>query len=154
MIAFLRQLVLKDFWLKLFSLSLAFLTWITVSFAIQKEGTPAMPSSTTIMQRTFYNLPVQVVSSEADVHAYKVDPGEIEVTVQGDPKKIADLQSKDIRPIVDVTGEKPAPGLRKLVMVSIPDGVAYLPLKQQEVGIIFPVKEREHAGLKRPGDSL
>jgi hypothetical protein len=154
MIAFLRQLVFKDFWLKLFSLSLAFLTWITVSFAIQKEGTSAATSSTTIMQRTFYNLLVQVVSSESDVHGYKVEPGEIEVTVQGDPKKIADLQSKDIRPLVDVTGEKPVTGLRKPVMISLPDGVAYLPLKQENVGIIFPAKDRENAGLKRPGDSL
>ena len=33
----LHDLIFKDFWLKLFSLVLALLIWLTVSFAIQKE---------------------------------------------------------------------------------------------------------------------
>jgi hypothetical protein len=34
-----RDLIFKDFWLKLFSLMLAVLIWLTVSFAIQREST-------------------------------------------------------------------------------------------------------------------
>ncbi len=37
MIEFLRNLILEDFWLKLFSLALAVLIWLTVTFASQKE---------------------------------------------------------------------------------------------------------------------
>ena len=33
-----RDLIFKDFWLKLFSLALAVLIWLTVSFAIQRES--------------------------------------------------------------------------------------------------------------------
>ena len=54
MIAFLRHLILKDFWLKLFSISLAVLIWITVSLAIQKEVSPAAALVlTTPARRTF-----------------------------------------------------------------------------------------------------
>ena len=35
MIAFLRNLLLEDFWLKLFSLALAVLIWFTVTFVSQ-----------------------------------------------------------------------------------------------------------------------
>ena len=38
MIAFLRNLFFEDFWLKLFSLALAVLIWLTVTFASQKGG--------------------------------------------------------------------------------------------------------------------
>ncbi len=35
-----HDLIFKDFWLKLFSLVLAILIWLTVSYAIQKEARP------------------------------------------------------------------------------------------------------------------
>jgi len=156
MIAFLRQLFLKDFWLKLFSLSLAVLTWITVSFAIQKEGTPAVPSTTTIVQRPFFNLPVLVVSSTADVRDFKVKPSEVEITVQGDPKLVEDLQSKDIRAIVDLTGGEAAGVLRRPIMVSTPPGVTYVHLQPLDVEVIFPAKEpaRANADPDRSRNSL
>jgi hypothetical protein len=40
MILLLRHLVFHDFWLKLFSLVLAVLIWLTVSVAIKKEVSP------------------------------------------------------------------------------------------------------------------
>jgi YbbR domain-containing protein len=154
MIAFLRQLFFKDFWLKLFSLSLAVLTWITVTFAIQKEGSPTVPLTGTIVKQFFYNQPVLIVSSTGDANGVKVDPGEVEITVEGDPQIIHDLQSKDIRAIVDVSDIKPAVGLRRPVIVSTPPNVTYLEVQPQDVTIIFPTKEREHAVVGQSGHSL
>ena len=39
-----RESIVKDFWLKLFSLALAVLIWATVKFALQNQ--PPQPSST------------------------------------------------------------------------------------------------------------
>ena len=48
MIFQLRDLIFKDFWLKLFSLALAIMIWATVKLAIRKEETPPVaPTSTT-----------------------------------------------------------------------------------------------------------
>ena len=41
MIDFLRNLVVKDFWLKLFSLALAVLVWKFVNEAVKKQVPPA-----------------------------------------------------------------------------------------------------------------
>lgn len=130
MIAFLRNLLLEDFWLKLFSLALAVLIWFTVTFVSQKE----VRTDT----RVFFNLPVTVLSAAEDVRNFKVSPSEVQVTVQGDGETLQNLQSKDIRVMVDLTGVMAARELRKRVEVSAPAGVTHLRVAPEEVQVIFP----------------
>ncbi len=130
MIAFLRHLFLEDFWWKLFSLVLAILIWFTVTFASQKEiGTD---------RRVFVNLPVTVMSSIEDVRDFKVTPAAVEVTVQGRAETLQNLQPKDIRAMVDLTGVAAASDLRERVEVSVPAGVTFLGVVPEEVQVIFP----------------
>jgi YbbR domain-containing protein len=141
MIAFLRQLLFNDFWLKLFSLALAVLIWVTVSLAVQKEVSPAAPLTlTTPGRRTFSHLPVVVLSSASDVRSFKVNPKEVEVTVEGDTKRLQGLQPNDIRVIVDLTGIESARDLTKRIEVSTPAGVTHILVSPQEVEIIIPPK--------------
>ena len=124
MIAFLRHLIFEDFWLKLFSLGLAVLIWLTVTFASQPEG-----------QRVFADLPVRIVSSAADVRSFQVNPRGVDVTVQGNAKIVQGLQSQDIRVIVDLTGLETAQNLHKPVEVSTPAGVSYVRVEPREVQV-------------------
>ena len=131
MITFLRNLVLEDFWLKLFSLVLAVLIWLTVTFASQKDVRDRSA-------RVLEDLPVTILASAEDVRNFKVSPSEVEVTVQGDPKTLQNLQSKDIRAMVDLTGVEAARDLRKRIEVSVPAGVTHLRVAPEEVQVIFP----------------
>jgi YbbR domain-containing protein len=131
MITFLRNLVLEDIWLKLFSLALAVLLWLTVTFASRKE--------TGIDQRTLPKiLPVTILASAEDVHNFKVSPSEVAVTVQGNSKTLQNLQTNDIRVIVDLTGVGVARDLRKRIEVSVPAGITPLRVVPEEVQVIFP----------------
>ena len=130
MIKFLRHLFLDDFLLKLFSLSLAVVVWLIVTFASQK-GAGTTP-------RVFYNLPVIVLSSAEDVRNFKVSPNEVIITVQGDAKAVQNLQSKDVRVTVDLTGVGTARELRKRIEVSLPAGIACMRVAPEEVQVIFP----------------
>jgi hypothetical protein len=130
MIALLRHLLLEDFWLKLFSLALAVLIWFTVTFVSQKE----VRTDT----RVFFSLPVTVLSAAEDVRNFKVSPSEVQVTVQGDGRTLQNLQSKDIRATVDLSGVAAARELRKRIQVSAPAGITYLRVVPQEVQVIFP----------------
>jgi len=130
MIAFLRKLVLENFWWKLFSLALAVLIWLTVTFASQKEGRP--------VQRVFSHLPVLALSATEDVHNFRLSPAEVEVTVQGDARTLQNLQDKDVRPMVDLTGVGVARELRKRIEVSVPVGVAHTRVAPEEVQVTFP----------------
>ena len=138
MIALLRKLIVQDFWLKLFSLMLAVLIWVTVSFVIQREASPVAPLAAAAEMRTFLNLPVIVMSSAADVRNFKVAPQQVEVTVQGDASVLRELQRTDIRVLVDLTGIEAAIDLRKRVEVSTPAGIALVRVTPQEVNIIYP----------------
>jgi hypothetical protein len=130
MITFLRKLVFEDFWLKLFSLALAVLIWLTVTFVSQKDVWTD--------KRVFSNLPVTVLASAEDVHGFRVNPAEVEITVQGDPRILQNLQNKDIRPMVDLTGVGVARELRKRIEVSVPAGVTPMRVAPAEVQVIFP----------------
>ena len=140
MIAFFRQLIFHDFWLKLFSLALAVLVWVTVSFAIRQQGSPVTTLGLPVKERSFFNLPVVILSSAEDVRTFKVSPNEVEVTVQGDAKILDKLQGKDIRAIVDLTGVANRGDLFKRIEVSTPPGVTHVRVLPPEVQVIFPSK--------------
>jgi YbbR domain-containing protein len=130
MIKFLRHLFFDDFVLKFFSLALAVVVWLIVTFASQKE--------TGTTPRVFYNLPIIVLSSAEDVRGFKVSPNEAIVTVQADAKAVQNLQGKDIRATVDLTGVAVARDLHKRVEVSVPPGVTCMRVAPEEVQVIFP----------------
>ena len=54
---FLRDLVSRDIWLKLFSLGLAVLTWKIVSLAIAKQVSPTAVLPIENQERTFQHIP-------------------------------------------------------------------------------------------------
>jgi len=138
MIASIREFVSKDFALKLFSLVLAILIWFTVSFALDKESTPLVSTPLPLSQNVFSNLPVVVLSSAQDVHDFSVDPKAVEVTVQGTAATLKNLQAKDIRVLVDLTGIEAAHDLRKRLEVTTPAGVTLVKVDPVEVQVIFP----------------
>ncbi len=140
MITFIRDLLFKDFWLKLFSLALAVLIWFTVSFAIKREVSPLPSLQISSGERTFFNLPVVVMSSAADVRNFRVNPKEVEVTVQGDSKSLNKLQSKEIHVLIDLTDIEPVGDLHKRIEVSTPPGVTHVRVYPQDVQVIFPPK--------------
>jgi len=144
MIDFLRNLVFKDFWLKLFSLALAILVWKFVNEAVKKQVPPARAPESMIQplqRQTFLRLPVVVMSSASDVRSFRVDPSEVAVTVQGDPNLVEKLLAKEIHPIVDLTGIESARDLRKRIDVVTPSGISYVRVDPPEVEIIFPTRQ-------------
>jgi hypothetical protein len=140
MITFLRDLIFHDFWLKLFSLTLAVLIWLTVTFAIHRDAAPVPGLGLDIRERKYIDLPVVVMSSAEDVRNFKVSPNAVRVTVQGDVKTLENLRSQDIHVIVDLTGIEAARGLRKRIEISTPAGITHVLVEPQEVEILYPPK--------------
>jgi YbbR domain-containing protein len=139
MIAPLRNLLLKDLPLKLFSLVMAILIYCAIYFVAIRNEVPSLPSlASAVDVRTFFNLPVLVVSSAADVRDFKVAPETVAVTVQGDPRTLVRLGDNDIRALVDLTGIRSATDLRAHIEVSTPDGVTHVHIVPSEVRVIFP----------------
>jgi YbbR domain-containing protein len=136
MIPVLRDIFVKDFWLKLFSLVLAVLTWLTVYMTEGSSiGTLRLAPAS---RRTLTRLPVLIMSSAEDVRSFRVHPKEVDVTVQGDARAVKALQDRDIRVMVDLSGIEAAHDLRKRIEVSTPAGVTHVKVEPDEVQVIFP----------------
>ena len=143
MIPFMRDLIFKDFWLKLFSLALAVLIWLTVYFfAKDREGAPIARGLPILPEprRVYRELPVMVMSSAADVRSFRVIPSTVHVTVEGDAKRLDGIPERDIHVIVDLTGIEAAKGLRKRIEVSTPAGIRLVAVDPPEVEVIFPAQ--------------
>lgn len=132
MILFVRNLVVKDFWLKLFAFALAVLIWLTVKFSIRGEGmfTPGFfgRSSDEIVMV----IPVHVPAT--DPSAYIVQPAEVQITLHGDPKLLKSLADDDVQAQVDIPNAESAEGVRQ-VRIILPQGIAYTRLSRDVVDV-------------------
>lgn len=144
MIQFLRKLLFHDLWLKLLSLGLAVLIWFMVSSVVRKDIAPATvlaPNSPEEQTQNYINIPVLVVSAASDVRSFKVHPSVVDVTVRGETNLLQNLQPKDIRALVDLTGIESAPhGLRKRIEVTTPAGITFVRVDPDQVEVIVPPK--------------
>ena len=142
MIRLLRHLLLQDLWAKLFCLAVAVLIWKFVAPAVNREiPPPTIFADRAAEQQTYFNIPVLVMSSAADVRSFRVDPSEVEVTVQGETNLLRALQARDIRALVDLTGIESAPrGMKKRIEVTTPAGITFVRVVPPEVDVIVPPK--------------
>jgi YbbR domain-containing protein len=139
MIVLLRDLIFKDFWLKLFSFGLAVMLWFTVNIAVRDAATPGNAFKVRpVGQRVFSNVPVVILCSAENAGRFTIVPKEVKITVQGEMRFLNDLQGKDIRVMVDLTGIESANDLRKRLEVSVPTTVARFWVEPEEVQVISP----------------
>jgi hypothetical protein len=138
MISLLRNLVFKDFLLKLFSLAMAILIWLLVSIAIRQQPSSATTTGPTLAGRTFYNLPLGIVWTTNQTRQFLVSPREVEVTVQGDTNALEKLQPADLHAMVVLNGTEPAGGMSKKIEVATPSGVSYVHVVPPEAQVTKP----------------
>ena len=132
MILFVRNLVVKDFWLKLFSLALAILIWFTVDFSLGKEVSPWSELIGRTADESVVTVPVVV---PAGAHNVDVAPDHVQVTLRGDPKLLQTLRPADVRAQVNLNGIESANGLLRPVEMILPQGVAYTRISPDEVEV-------------------
>jgi len=135
MIVFARNLVAKDFWLKLFSLALAVLIWLTVKFSTSGEN-PTSPWLALIGgagDEVAVTVPVHMPPGGAQI--FKSVPAEVQVWLRGDPKLLTDLPHLEIKAEVDLTGVESANGLLRPVEVILPKGLSYTRVVPEQVEV-------------------
>jgi YbbR domain-containing protein len=130
-----RDLFIKDWGWKLFSLILAVGIWLTVHNIIEPKNAAVSSTGGTL---TYGNLPILIVSTAADVRDFRVIPNTVSVTLSGSPDAIAVLQANQIRATVDLTDIESAKDLKRRVDVSVPSGITLVSVDPPKVGVIIP----------------
>jgi hypothetical protein len=89
----LPDLILRNFWLKFFSVALATVIWLGIHYDIRKD--------LSINQLNINNItvPVEVVAPPGDARVFKITPSEVVVFAVGDKAALR----KGIRVFVDLT---------------------------------------------------
>jgi YbbR domain-containing protein len=132
-----RNLIFGDWLLKLFSLMLALLTWLAVSDSLRKKAVE-VPGKPDVTEKSYFDLPVRIVSGSADVHEYKLKPSEVNVKLQGDKDAMLAIERRMIHVQVDLTGAPVTNGARRLVEVIPPAGTMVVEIQPAEVEVIPP----------------
>ena len=140
MIIFVRNLVVNDFWLKLFSLVLAILIWLTVDFSLHKEISPWAALIGRTADETV--LPVPVSAAAIGSRTVNVKPAQVQVTLRGDPELLKNLRPEDIQAEVNLSGVESASGLRRPIEMILPRGIAYTRLDPAEVEVTVSSDKR------------
>jgi len=125
-----RDLFIRDFGWKFFSVFLAVLIWLTVHRILSErsDGSPV----------TYGNVPILIMASASDVHFFRVAPAVVDVTVSGTPEAMALLQTNQIHAIVDLSSVKTNTDAKCPVDVSVPPGVTVIDVDPPRVGVILP----------------
>jgi len=131
-----RDLFIKGWGWKLFSLFLAAGIWLAVHKIIEEPKSPETADAGGPV--TYGNLPVFIVAAAADVHLYRVIPSTVSVTVSGSPDAIAVLQANQIRATVDLTDIESAKDLKRRVDISVPPGIKLVGIDPPKVGVLIP----------------
>ena len=128
-----KDFILRNLWLKMASLVLATLIWLTVQANLEKETrmvqqTPSgadQLEKRDIVQRQFEFVPVAVRCDGTNCPAFRAEPSTVSVTVSGDSQKIWKMEAKDILVFVE-TGTVPHSGDLCPVQVSTGPNVTWL----------------------------
>ena len=126
-----REFIVKDFGWKLLALALAVAIWLTVKGFSSDGGTPTD-------ERTFTDLPAQIVSGTTDVRGYRINPAGVQVTVKGRPDLIKALTGQEIRVYVDGSIADPTQSFRQRVDVSAPTRITIVKVEPTEVEVVVP----------------
>lgn len=137
MIRFLRDFFFRDWLLKLFSLALAVLTWLAVSFSLRQRVVPVTGSGN-LAEKTYFDLPVTIVSRSADVSRFKSDPAEVDVTLRGNEAALEQLPRTSIRVIVDLSDAVIKTAQSLPVEVVAPAGIAHVRIKPENLVQVIP----------------
>ena len=117
---FLRALFLHNFWLKLSSVVLATLIWLTVWASIKGES--PLAQRVVSMEVEFPRRPVLVMTGTGELQAQTIEPPDVSVLVRGPAAIVRELSEQDIQVFLNLH-ERPDSTGKVGLAVRVPPGV-------------------------------
>jgi hypothetical protein len=132
MTMFARQFIRHNFWLKIFALILALLTWSTVRFAISRQIAIGSAPITSVT-RVFPKAPVRLLTGSNMTGRFRLVPNEVTVTLSGDATILEKLSGNEITPFVNISKGFARSGGAGKVEIFAPAGMSIVKIEPPEV---------------------
>ena len=94
----LRNLILHNFWLKLFSIALATVIWLAIHYSIHDEM-----NANQSLSPEYIRVPVSVRTDPGDKRVFRITPDEVVVTAVGKDPVLFQATQKGIHVNLDLT---------------------------------------------------
>lgn len=124
---------LRNFWLKLASLILATLIWLTVQANLDKENRGVYPDKNLsdeldkrVVTQKRFELPVTILSEGSNSTVYRSIPTNVTVTFSGEAVRINSLEDRELLAYVDAGGVTDPQHEVFPVLVNAPSSVSLL----------------------------
>jgi len=118
----LRDYILNNFWVKLFSLLLAIMIWCTVNYW-QEGGRLGRARVSPTREITISRLPITVLKPADDERSYHVTPATVDVILSGPAAKLSSFSSRDLEVFVNLTDTLNAGRRIKKIHAYCPSGL-------------------------------
>ena len=126
--------LLHNFWLKIFSLGLATIIWVTVHIGIRGDFALTNPNVAHPF-RTGIDLPVSIITQPGDARVFKIWPKQATATIIGEEPIVRRMTGRDIKIYVDLTDFKSRGQTNGELHVDVPRDVTVIGLDPAAVQI-------------------
>ena len=130
-----RVHILHNLWLKLFSVILAVLIWMTIRLAIQKEIRNLPANSPDAITNVFPGIPVSLLTSPSERRVFSCQPPVVSVMVAADAKLMRHLRPQDLEVFVRLTDMRQASQFQKKLQYNFPPAVTLIRINPATVTI-------------------
>ena len=114
----LQSLILRNFWLKFFSVALATVIWLSIHYGIKNESPMGTPNVNHLLAQEYIRVPVTVVTAPGDPRVFRITPNEVVVIVMAEESALRTASNKDFKISVDLTSFH-SRGAKQMVLESL-----------------------------------
>jgi YbbR domain-containing protein len=125
-----RDIIQRNFWLKLFSVVLATAIWMEI-----KSGSTSAPVPTFNPVQDSLQVPVQIMAQPADGRIFQVRPESVIISITGESAILNKYRRKDYKAYIDLTDVRREEAPTHEVRLDIPQGVTLLKITPQVVSL-------------------
>jgi YbbR domain-containing protein len=98
-----QDLILRNFWLKLFSVALATVIWLSIHYGVENESTLNRLGVNHLLAQEYIRVPVTVMTAPGDHRAFKIVPNEVFVIAMGEEAALRRAMNRNFKVTVDLT---------------------------------------------------
>jgi YbbR domain-containing protein len=99
----LRNLILRNFWLKLFSVALATVIWLAIHYGIHNDVALGPLSINRTLAQEYVRVPVTIRQRAGDSRVFRISPNEVIVVAVGEDVTLRQAAKKSLQVYVDLT---------------------------------------------------
>jgi hypothetical protein len=115
----LRDLILHNFWLKLFSVALATVMWLAIYNSIHTEQNQLLTAD-------YIRVPVSVQTPPGDARVFRVVPDEVVVVVLAKNAALLQASRKSVRVLLDLSHFNSRESTTEELRTEAPPGISVL----------------------------